>query len=56
MVIDRHMPSLCGPLPFIDHVAQMVTDDITKIYVEVEAKAFDIESWKSQIQTTKEVV
>ena len=56
MIIERHMSSLCGSLPFIDHVAQMRMDDITKTDVETKIEPTDMESWKSQIQTTEEAI
>ena len=38
MIIERHMPSLCGSLPFINHVAQMRTNDITKANMDIDAE------------------
>ena len=29
MIVERHMPSFCGLLPFIDHATQMRMDDAT---------------------------
>ena len=31
MIIETHMPSLCGSLPFIDHGAQLRRYDATKV-------------------------
>ena len=56
MIIERHMSSLCGSLPFIDHATEMRTGDITETKVELEAEPIDMESWKSQLQITKEDV
>ena len=57
IIIERHMPSLCGSLPFIDHAAQVRMDDITETKMEIEAElaikieveAVDMESRKSQL-------
>ena len=40
MITERHMPSLHGSLPFIDHAAQMRIRDITETYVEIEAEPY----------------
>ena len=31
MIIEKHMPSLCGSLPFIDHGAQLRRYDATEV-------------------------
>ena len=62
MIIERHMPHLCGLLPFIDHVAQMLLDHITKIEVETKVEPIgetnpapsEMEVWNSKIQMTEE--
>ena len=59
MIIERHMPHLCGSLPFIDHATQMRMDHNTEIEVEAEVEQVEetnpttseIESFKSKIQT-----
>ena len=64
MSIERHVPSICGPLPFIDHDAQMQMRDIVEVNVEIEADPYveinprtsDMDSWKSKIQISKEAV
>ena len=38
MIIERHMPRLCGFLPFIDHAAHMRNEHFTKIEVEIEVE------------------
>ena len=38
MVIETHMPTICGSLPFIDHAAQMRMRDIIEIEVEIEVE------------------
>ena len=56
MIIDRHTTSLCGSLPFIDHAAQTRMDDIIETESETESELVDMESWKSQLQATEEVI
>ena len=56
MIIERHMPHLCGSLPFIDHATEMRTGDITETKVELEAEPIDMESWKSQLDTIEETI
>ena len=42
MLIETHMPSLCGSLPFIDHAAQMRLDDATTD-VDIEVDMNEVE-------------
>ena len=64
MIIDGHIPSMCGSLPFIDHVAQTQMLDITKIkveiavepYVERNPRTYNKQSWKSRIQKIEEAI
>ena len=58
------MSSLCGSLPFIDHVAQMQMNDVIETNVETEVESVvevdvepsGMESWKSQIQMVEKVM
>ena len=44
MIIEKHMPSLCGSLPFIDHAAQMRLDDATTdVDIEVEMNEVEMD-------------
>ena len=38
MIIERHMPHLCGSLPFIDHATHMRNDHFIETEVEAEVE------------------
>ena len=64
MIFERHMSSLCGPLPFTYRAPQMRINDIKEAKVEIEGEPIvdiiprtsDTESRKSKIQTTEEAI
>ena len=64
MIIERHMPHLCGSLPFIDHASHMRNDHFTETEVETEVEPVEetnpitsqMEEWESKLQTAKGVI
>ena len=61
MIIERHMPHLCGSLPFIDHASHMRNDHFTETEVETEVEPVEetnpitsqMEEWESKLQTAE---
>ena len=61
MIIERHMPHLCGSLPFIDHATHMRNDHFIETEVETEVEPVEetnpitsqMEEWESKLQTAE---